>query len=186
MGPWWLTWHLCLYMCEKCEMPRLWHTDTRTHGQWESRAVFSLSWIRNNALVGSVRRQLTSIWWNRLICNLHPPFSSKPLNFWSAAIRGGCRKVVHRKKWDFHHSFTLDKTQAKCESYFSRTLEGKREAFEPQSNSIFCLCPSLLYQAQSSASILVAVINILMCLDDLLPFISHLWWQANVHLYLRS
>ena len=47
MGPWWLTWHLCLYICEKCEMSRLWHTDTRTHGQWESSAVFSLSWIRN-------------------------------------------------------------------------------------------------------------------------------------------
>ena len=81
------------------------------------------------------------------------PFSSKPLIFWSAAIRGGCRKVVHRKKWDYHHSFTLDKTQPKCENYFSRTLEGKREAFEPQSNSIFCLCPSLLYQAQSSAGL---------------------------------
>ena len=28
--------------------------------------------------------------------------------------------------------------------------------------------------------------DILMCLDGLLPFKSHLWWQANVHLYLRS
>ena len=35
MGPWWLTWHLCLYICEKCEMSRLWHTDTHTHGQWK-------------------------------------------------------------------------------------------------------------------------------------------------------
>ena len=44
MGPWWLTWYLCLYICEKCEMSRLWHTNTLTV---ESRAVFSLSWIRN-------------------------------------------------------------------------------------------------------------------------------------------
>ena len=35
MGPWWLPWHLCLYICEKCEMSRLWHTDTHTHGQWK-------------------------------------------------------------------------------------------------------------------------------------------------------
>ena len=28
--------------------------------------------------------------------------------------------------------------------------------------------------------------DILICLDGLLPFKSHLWWQANVHLYLRS
>ena len=35
MGPWWLTWHLCLYICEKCEMSRLWHTDTRTDEQWK-------------------------------------------------------------------------------------------------------------------------------------------------------
>ena len=27
MGPWWLTWHLCLYICEKCEVSRLWCTD---------------------------------------------------------------------------------------------------------------------------------------------------------------
>ena len=47
MGPWWLTLHLCLYICEKCEMSRLWRTRGRTDGQWESRAVFSLSWIRN-------------------------------------------------------------------------------------------------------------------------------------------
>ena len=44
MGPWWLTLHLCLYICEKCEMSRLWRTNTRTV---ESSAVFSLSWIRN-------------------------------------------------------------------------------------------------------------------------------------------
>ena len=30
MGPWWLTWHLCLYICEKCEMSRLWHMDGHT------------------------------------------------------------------------------------------------------------------------------------------------------------
>ena len=35
MGPWWLTWHLCLYICEKCEMSRLWRTDGRTHGKWK-------------------------------------------------------------------------------------------------------------------------------------------------------
>ena len=35
MGPWWLTWHLCLYICEKCEMSRLWHTNGRTHEQWK-------------------------------------------------------------------------------------------------------------------------------------------------------
>ena len=35
MGPWWLTWHLCLYICEKCEMSRLWHTNTRTDEQWK-------------------------------------------------------------------------------------------------------------------------------------------------------
>ena len=52
MGPWWLTWHLCLYICEKCEMSRLWRTDTRTDGRTvESRAVFSLSWIRKNQIV---------------------------------------------------------------------------------------------------------------------------------------
>ena len=39
MGPWWLTWHLCLYICEKCEMSRLWHTDGRTHGHTDSRKV---------------------------------------------------------------------------------------------------------------------------------------------------
>ena len=33
--PWWWTWHLCLYICEKCEMSRLWHTNTRTHEQWK-------------------------------------------------------------------------------------------------------------------------------------------------------
>ena len=47
MGPWWLTWHLCLYIYEKCEMSRLWRTHGHTDGQWESRAVFSLNWIRN-------------------------------------------------------------------------------------------------------------------------------------------
>ena len=30
MAPWWLTWHLCLYICEKYEMSRLWRTDGRT------------------------------------------------------------------------------------------------------------------------------------------------------------
>ena len=35
MGPWWLTWHLCLYICENCEMSRLWHTNTRTDRQWK-------------------------------------------------------------------------------------------------------------------------------------------------------
>ena len=51
MGPWWLTWHLCLYICEKCEMSRLWHTNTRTDTRTvESSAVFSLSWIRKNNL----------------------------------------------------------------------------------------------------------------------------------------
>ena len=35
MGPWWLTWHLCLYICEKCEMSRLW----RTHGHTDSGKV---------------------------------------------------------------------------------------------------------------------------------------------------
>ena len=37
-------WYLCPYICEKCEMSRLWHTHTRTV---ESRAVFCLSKIRN-------------------------------------------------------------------------------------------------------------------------------------------
>ena len=47
MGPWWLTWHTCLYICENCEMSRLWHTNTRTNTRTvESRAVFSLNWIR--------------------------------------------------------------------------------------------------------------------------------------------
>ena len=49
MGPWWLTWYLCLYICEKCEMSRMWRTDGRTNARTvESRAVFSLSWIRKN------------------------------------------------------------------------------------------------------------------------------------------
>ena len=33
---WWVPWwHLCLYICEKCEMSRLWHTNGRTHEQWK-------------------------------------------------------------------------------------------------------------------------------------------------------
>ena len=50
MGPWWLTWHLCLYICEKCEMSRLWHTNTRTHEQWkvEQYSVWAESAIFKN------------------------------------------------------------------------------------------------------------------------------------------
>ena len=29
--PWWSAWHLCLYICEKWEMSRMWRTD----GQWK-------------------------------------------------------------------------------------------------------------------------------------------------------
>ena len=61
MGPWWLTWHLCLYICEKCEMSRLWRTDERTDGQWESSAVFSLSWIRN---IFILTIDIISAWWH--------------------------------------------------------------------------------------------------------------------------
>ena len=41
----------CLYICEKREMSRLWRTDTRTDTRTvESRAVFSLIWIRKMIL----------------------------------------------------------------------------------------------------------------------------------------
>ena len=32
---WWLKWHLCLYIWEKWEMSRLWHTHTQTDGKWK-------------------------------------------------------------------------------------------------------------------------------------------------------
>ena len=47
MGPWWLTWHLCLYICEKCGMSRLWHTNTRTDsGKVEQYSVWAESTIQ--------------------------------------------------------------------------------------------------------------------------------------------
>ena len=57
--PWWLTWHLCLYICEKCEMSCLWHRNGRTV---ESSAVFSLSWIRNISSQRVVKSSRTSPW----------------------------------------------------------------------------------------------------------------------------
>ena len=65
--PWWLIWHLCLYICEKCEMSRLWRTDRHTDGRTvESRAVFSLSWIRNIKLA----------WWMEPTVRLYLHFPS--------------------------------------------------------------------------------------------------------------
>ena len=56
MGPWWLTWHLCLYICEKCEMSRLWRMDGRTdsgkvvqYSVWAESAIHitKLSWVNH-------------------------------------------------------------------------------------------------------------------------------------------
>ena len=56
MGPWWLTWHLCLYICEKCEMSRLWRTNTRTHEQWkvEQYSVWAESAIRSRSTISAI------------------------------------------------------------------------------------------------------------------------------------
>ena len=78
MGPWWLTWHLCLYICEKCEMSRLWRTNTRTHEQWkveqysvwtESAIYFHLLVVWKNCLrkKSEVYFYLLMVWQNCLI-----------------------------------------------------------------------------------------------------------------------
>ena len=65
--PWSLTWHLCLYICEKCEMSRLWHTNERTDGQWkveqysvwaESAIIVSIGFkIKGNYCISLLRRR---------------------------------------------------------------------------------------------------------------------------------
>ena len=52
MGPWWLTWHLCLYICEKYEMSRPW----RTHGRTDSRKVVHYSvWAESAIEIGQIQ-----------------------------------------------------------------------------------------------------------------------------------
>ena len=50
MGPWWLTWHLCLYICEKCEMSRLWHTNEQwkveQYSVWAESAINWMIWSK--------------------------------------------------------------------------------------------------------------------------------------------
>ena len=51
MGPWWLTWHLCLYICEKCEMSRLWRTDSGKVGQYSVWAESAIKYYHDHTWI---------------------------------------------------------------------------------------------------------------------------------------
>ena len=87
MGPWWLTWHLCLYICEKCEMSRLWHTDTRTdsgkvgqYSVWAESAINCVLYITTRLLLLTQWMVSPNIWihcFQRLKLMLLPPRCQK-------------------------------------------------------------------------------------------------------------
>ena len=78
MGPWFLTWHLCLYICEKCEMSRLWRTDTRTDEQWKVEQY--------------------SVWAESAIsCNFHKIFPLVATNFRVIGVNYHIFQVMHEQ-----------------------------------------------------------------------------------------
>ena len=117
--PWWLTWYLCLYICEKCEMSRLWWTHGRTDGQWESRAVFSSSWIRKTTGCDShVATNITS-------AIRHDVDHFEKLRFTSYSSQNDIKSILklHTHTHDARRSHDQRQTRTKCMTWhFRQTL----------------------------------------------------------------